>query len=331
MNRVSAQALEWSRQRKLTILFVLATILWHVLLLVVPWDLILPHRPARLPPPVTVAPIDPAKLEAIKNAWKKQDKSLLLSKDKTPPVESEKPTEKPKDANYMSDRNRAVEKEMRARESQVMPQPAPGQFSKAPSPTAREKPRPKEASPGKQVRLHELGVRYKLTPSPRVRPEETQPKSPQISQVSMPNGGDQALLDKSLPQGAENVLNSEASVYYSFYSRLYNAIGPIWQSRIHDVVGSRKLSPGDYLTVVSIFLTERGELMRIQYSQSSGVTEFDKVVEESWRRIKNFPNPPRELIDANTGLCRTDWSFNVSISGDYVPDFGPPARLPESP
>ncbi len=72
------------------------------------------YRPGR-PPPVEIQQIDAAKLDAIKRGWKQR--ALLLAKDKKP----EKSEPEPKDARYESDRNRTVERETQARQTNVIP------------------------------------------------------------------------------------------------------------------------------------------------------------------------------------------------------------------
>jgi hypothetical protein len=75
------------------------------------------YQPGR-PPPVEVQQIDAAKLEAIKRGWKEREqRSLLLAKDKKPEISEPEP----KNARYESDRNRTVEKETRARQTNVIP------------------------------------------------------------------------------------------------------------------------------------------------------------------------------------------------------------------
>src|SRR3954471_2674888 len=81
----------------------LIALLWHVA-----W--LMPHvqwAPIGPPPRVELKPIDPNKLEAIRRAWDRKNKQLLLDKAKSRPSEAEPP----KDARYFSDKNRTVEKE----------------------------------------------------------------------------------------------------------------------------------------------------------------------------------------------------------------------------
>lgn len=197
--------------------------------------------------------------------------------------------ERPRDARYFSDRDRTVEKEQRAERTDAVPRTGV----------------PAAATPD----LGRLGVAL---------PQPTGQRKPIA-------GADQSILDTQLPVGAENVLNTERSVYYSFYSRLYEAIAPVWQSRIRDVTPTRKLPPGEYTTEVLITTDRLGNLRAISYLRRSGVFEFDEAVEFSWRKIRQFPNPPAGLLRAD-GTVQTTWTFNVSVGPGAVIQYSPPVR-----
>lgn len=216
----------------------------------------------------------------------RRERTLLLQKDL-----ADARDERPRDARYFSDRDRTVEKEQRAERTDAIPrQGVPAAPSAAPD-------------------LGRLGVAL---------PQPTGKRKPVA-------GADQAILDTQLPAGAENVLNTERSVYYSFYSRLYEAIAPVWQSRIRDVTPTRKLPAGEYPTDVIITMDRLGNLRAISYLRRSGVFEFDDAVEYSWRKIRQFPNPPAGLLRED-GTVQTTWTFNVSVGPGTVIQYSPPVR-----
>ena len=279
------------------------TLLWHLFLL---W-LKPVWQTAPAPPRVEVQQIDPAKLDAIRKQWRNQEKRLLINKDKSKPIEQEAPP----NARYMSDRNTKVEKEQRARETNVIPKPKS-------APPAEKSP-PQEKTRTKIGTLGNFGVPFRLTPNPPTPPHpeyQSQPES---------EGGDQALNDKTLPQGSENILNTQESIYYSFYARIYDAIGPIWQSRIREVPGRRQVAQGDYTTTVDIVFDRDGNLIGINHIHDSGVREFDAAVDTSWRRIERFPNPPKGLLDKD-GQVHMGWTFTVQVGPEFNIDSRPPSR-----
>jgi outer membrane biosynthesis protein TonB len=120
------------------------------------------------------------------------------------------------------------------------------------------------------------------------------------------------------------MLNAQESIYYSFYSRLYESVGPIWQSQIRQV--NRKLPLGEYTTSVEVIFDRQGNLLDVRQIQGSGIVEFDQAVPNSWRRIGNFPNPPSGLLDSN-GQVHTGWTFTVNVGNGPGFMLQPPERV----
>ena len=136
------------------------------------------------------------------------------------------------------------------------------------------------------------------------------------------------LEDPNIPIGAETLLNTQQSVYYSFYSRLYQAIAPIWQSRIHQGahhLGARPF-PGRYTTRVAVKLDSAGNLKELRILAGSPLAFFDQVVIDSWQKIRQFPNPPAGLKDAS-GDVTTLWNFTVEIGEGQSWSLLPPRRI----
>jgi hypothetical protein len=204
------------------------------------------------PPPVTIHEVDANKLEQVRQQWRARE--LLLSKDRETP-----PSVKPRDARYISDRNRVVPEERRARQTAPMPQ-------KAQNPSAAHRPLPN---------LAQLGVRLP-------RPAATAGAA-QIAQ-------DQALHDRNLKEGDENLLNTVESVYYSYYARLYQAIAPLWNSRIRQAaVMTRGIPNGEYISRADVVFDSEGNLKAVRLLQSSGIPAFDEAIPYAWQRIERFP------------------------------------------
>lgn len=287
-----ASALTEKTPLRVWVLILLIAVFFHLLLYALKptWKSVAP------PPPVEIQPIDPAKLEAIRRKWKNQEsKQLLLNKDKSAP----RAKDAPPDAKYFSDRNIRVEKEQRARRADVMPRQGQQQ----------------------QPSLGNLGV--PLPEAPRDLPRQTIQKQ---SRAQVAPDADQALLDKSLPEGSENLLNAQESVYYSFYARLYEAIGPIWQSRIREIPHRRGIGPGEYSTLVDVVLDREGNLLEVRRLRSSGIPELDQAVDQSWFRVRQFPNPPAGLLN-DRGEVHTAWTFNVQIGNGPHLQYQPPRRV----
>ena len=139
-------------------------------------------------------------------------------------------------------------------------------------------------------------------------------------------GGDQAVLDRKLPEGASNMLNAEESVYYSFYARMYEAIAPVWQSRIREVASTQRVGAGEYTTVVDVILDKNGNLLGVKRVHNSGVEAFDKAVDNALSKTGHFPNPPKDLLN-EAGEVHTGWTFTVSLQQGTGYNFMPPERV----
>ncbi|MGE0616931.1 MAG: TonB C-terminal domain-containing protein [Bacteriovoracia bacterium] len=287
------------------------TLLLHVLFLVLPWSQILPlgHRAGA---PVKVSMVDPQKLEEIRAQIQKR---MLLDQKDRPAADKADPS-----ARYFSERNVRVDKETRAKETQVIPQNRPGTFS--PNTAAPARPRG-DTGIRPLPNLSQLGVPFRVKNAAK-QAENSENKNPAAE--SRPNGGDQALNDSTIPEGERNALNTEQSVYYSYYSRLYEAIGPIWQSRINNVRPDQTIYPGVYVTQVDVIFNKAGNLRGIRYLKRSPVAQFDDAVEFSWRKIGRFPNPPAGLLN-DDGLIHTGWTFSVHVDQKMQVDFRPPQRV----
>ncbi len=253
---------------------------------------------------VKIETVDPAKLEAIRRQWK--ERTPLLNRNQ---LRSEKA---PDNARYMSDRNIRVDKEQRARFSDVLPTTGTAATG------SQQKDQAKPAS-APAPKLKNLALPLPLDPNPdgwRRKPRQETASSD--TPPSPPSGGgvDQSIVDDKLPVGAINLLNAQESVYYSFYARMYEQIGPVWRSGVQEALPRSRPVGGDYVTQVDVVFDALGKLKEVRILRTSGIPEFDRVVIDSWKRIGKVPNPPKELID-NVGEVHTGWSFTVQVDASY--------------
>ncbi len=305
--------------RRAWILALLAALLLHALALESPWVKLLTHLRPSPPARVEVQQVDPTKLDSIRRKWRESEKSLLLQKDKSRSKEEVPP---PPDARYQSDRNIRVEKEQRARRTDVLPRPGSGSAPKSDSaPRGRAAPVPP---------LSHLGVPFRLGKSPRTAPQTAERSKPDTHTPETPAGvaqagADQAILDDKLPEGGENLLNAQESVYYSFFARMYETIGPMWRSRISGISPRPRLERGDYTTQVEVVMDAQGNVLDIKLVRGSGVAEFDQVVAAAGRAAQQFPHPPRGLLGSD-GRVHTGWTFTVRMSPGFGLYYAPPER-----
>jgi len=234
-------------------------------------------------------------------AFEMIDSSVLKSIKKNmkfSPELEESPQEKPRSADYYSDQNRQVTRQQKTLGSQSI-------FSGKGSHLSKAKKLPK---------LSQFAFPFHLqTP-------ETQP-TPQKESA-------QAYLDDPLPVGAETLLNTQESTYYSFFSRIRNNIAPIWLHAVDEILFRQGafINPGEYTTLVASTLDAQGHLLRISVLKSSGVQEFDQALIESFEQGQPFVHPPSGLLDANHQSTIT-WSSKIQFSKNTGFTYSPPHRL----
>ncbi len=265
------------------------------------------------PAPIEVTQVDPAKLAAMKNKWK--ERGFLVAKDPNKPKTNQP---EPKNARYESDRNQSVEKEMRGKNSDVVPNTSGSPEAKA----EKERVKKQEAARVKKIPLSALS-NFQGLPVPTAGKEAQ--AEPELKRGRAGPTVDQNLNEPNLPEGAEAMLNTVESVYYTFYSRIYEQIGPLWQSLVRDVISRKKFPPGSYLTQVDVVFDSEGNYQEARILNSSGIPEFDHAVVAAWTKIPRFPNPPRSLIQPD-GRIHMGWSFNVMLGEGMQWQYQPPER-----
>lgn len=327
-NRLDGGAEGLERRWGPWIIAAILALLFHVLILFPKIPGLLFSNQSVTHPRVDIKQVDPRKLEAIRRQWKDREKALLLDKNLHVPTAKEPPP----DARYMSDRNIRVEKEQRAKQTTVIPKAgAPGEPA---APQLAQPAQPKTAPPKSESRsmhklpsLGNLGVPLPAAPT---QPAPRQPVASSHQAGNAVNGGDdagaQSIRDPNLPEGSENLLNAQESVYYSFYSRLYEAIGPVWQSKIRQAARSRRLQPGEYTTSIDVVFDKDGNLVAINQLNGSGIDEFDKAASSAWHSIGRFPNPPSGLLNEE-GQVHTGWTFTVQLNQGMNLESLPPERV----
>jgi len=209
-------------------------------------------------------------LSAVERQWQKE-KALAL-----PTRETLTPDRNRDRAKFQSDRARAVEKESRARKSD----------------------------------LGRLGL-----PLPRPAEDTSQTSSVQ----SRKSEAAQWIDDPSISFGAENLLNTSEARFYSFYSRMYDTVGPIWRGLARAAVESnleQRSRDGEYTTQVDVAHRADGTFSHATVTAASGTAEFDRIAADCWRRAGAFPNPPRDLIGPD-GLIHTGWTFKVYVGAQW--------------
>lgn len=261
------------------------------------WDLL------SISQPLPIDTVSEADVRKIKSQWKRRP--FVMSRDQRNIVEHTN-----ENAVFESDKNREVEKQTRAAQSDVVMKPGSNGANSSDPLSGPSKSLP-------MVPLSSLGLR----PSRMLNPVEQRPPTPQGGAA----GADQNLLDKSIPVGAENLLNTQETKFYTFYSRIYQAIGPVWQSMVKTETAQSRPPEGEYLTRAEVVIDSSGKVVQVHITQGSGIPGFDRIVEHAWYKVPIFPNPPRGLFEAD-GYIHMGWTFLVAIDQRSGLLYAPPAR-----
>ncbi|MGZ3699791.1 MAG: hypothetical protein ACXWP5_16865, partial [Bdellovibrionota bacterium] len=141
------------------------------------------------PPRVDVRSMDMNELAKIRRKWRESEKPLLLDKNPNAP----KSQEVPDNARFQSDRNQKFDREQQARRTDVLPRPRTGVPNVQPD--RQPKPIPN---------LGHLGIPLRMPP-------KTPHKIGQAGNTGTPGdlGADQTVLQDQLPEGSENLLNTQ--------------------------------------------------------------------------------------------------------------------------
>lgn len=150
-----------------------------------------------------------------------------------------------------------------------------------------------------------------------------------------PNGGAQlrqvaigaSSISENIPgveEGAFTALNSDQFTYYAFFARINEQVRNRWVSMIRNYMSSLSQDELAHLakinreTIVEIILNRSGEYVRSTVHSSSKVNDLDRAAFESFRRAAPFVNPPQGLVE-NDGFIHLQYAFVVT----FRPTFGP--------
>lgn len=134
-----------------------------------------------------------------------------------------------------------------------------------------------------------------------------------------------AIGDSSIGEYIPNVkvgnftaLNTDQFTFYTFFSRVNEAIRYRWVSRVRNFADSlspnkqQELSQYPRTSYVTIILDKKGSIIRSFVSRSSGSDGLDQAAILAFREAAPFLNPPAEMREAD-GTIRLDYSFHVEF------------------
>ncbi len=118
-----------------------------------------------------------------------------------------------------------------------------------------------------------------------------------------------AFVQEQLPPGVRlgnvTALNTDQHRFYSFNQRLLSRFIPLWGSKVRKAVyqwikeNDPPATSKTWVTNVEIIMDPKGEIIDVQPFRLSGLWSIDSASIDSFKGIKNVPNPPREMVDEN--------------------------------
>jgi TonB family protein len=129
-------------------------------------------------------------------------------------------------------------------------------------------------------------------------------------------GGTQDAL-KDIDDGEETALNSKKWRFASFFNRVKKQVAEHWHPeeayRRRDPTGAVYGRQNRY-TELRIQLKPDGHLANVALAQPSGLEFLDDEAIEAFKEAQPFPNPPRQLVEAN-GVINFRFGFLFDLNG----------------
>ena len=125
---------------------------------------------------------------------------------------------------------------------------------------------------------------------------DTRPTVPNYIQETLPPG---------VRLGNITSLNTDQHRYYSFNNRLLSRFVPLWGRQVRQALFqwlNENNSPGIskvWVTNVEIIMDASGEIIDVQPFRLSGLWPIDQAAIDSFKKVRQVPNPPKELVDEN--------------------------------
>ncbi|MCS6838049.1 MAG: hypothetical protein NZ480_04305 [Bdellovibrionaceae bacterium] len=126
------------------------------------------------------------------------------------------------------------------------------------------------------------------------------------------------LVPQTVEVGEFTALNTDRFTFYTFFERIESSIRFIWEGRVRKVLGTfgsdiKRLLPTNYAsTIIEVQLNSEGRVVKILLLKSSGVSALDEACAYAFWEVKEFKNPPKELIESD-GLIHLRYQFIVYL------------------
>lgn len=205
-------------------------------------------------------------------------------------------------------------------------QPSAGSVQKKISTASKDKSRAEKVITGPKINNLKL---FENSTAEDVEINTSESETSQLSgnggstPISFPPPSQLAVdLPSEIKVGSMTVLNSDSSIYFSYFDRMQKLVYYRWVRNVDETMSWLLLKnrlPATsmvYSTIDEIVLDSSGNFLRAHNLVSSGIPEVDDTVEKAFSQARIIPNPPEGLI--KQGLVR----FKVKFDIYYHPSYG---------
>jgi len=119
----------------------------------------------------------------------------------------------------------------------------------------------------------------------------------------------QSMTSNYLPEisiGNDTLLNTKEFAFHTFYIRMKREIEGFWHP--DRVLASNAAMHGTYITSITVVLDDQGYLIQTHIYKSSGISQLDHEAIHAIEKASPFPNPPKELMSEDKKI-RVNWNF----------------------
>lgn len=241
------------------------------------------------------------------------------------PTEEAGEERRPEDPEFLSDRDQVVERQTKARNR--LPADAEASLAATVPRSQGAQPQPADFEPRDRPLMASLTVLEQGLENadegdhfPDQAPPPTPPTplelEPTLSSLVDATGGAGMDSIEDVESGEHNLLSSARWLHAPFMQRFSRQVEQHWYPDVDASI--RRHDPGGHIygyrnrtTVVRVVLNASGELERAYVVSESGATYLDDVAVRSIEAAAPVPNPPRGLVDEDTGTIVFSFGFTV--------------------
>lgn len=244
--------------------------------------------------------------EALKSMASLQKRQIVQSEDASTDAKPEKRA-------FLSDKNRAFDRETISKAVNTFQKAARGNATATNLESADKTSKTEKKKAFKDLKLADFGVAAAPIPERSRAPASIKG----IENGDLNSQGLSATNDyvEEVGLGDFTHLNTVEYKHYGFFHRIRQKLEQFWGKTLHEKANNifrsgRRLPASDNLiTSVQVTLNTKGEIVGVKIMGSSGVRELDDAAIESFNEAGPFPNPPKDLLV--NGMATIEWGFVV--------------------